>query len=735
MRLRGWTAWLILALAAASCAGDIAGAGANKDPSGVGPGGGQPSAPGNAPGGPSRTGGSGGSTSSGSGGSNAGSGGSMGSGAGPGGSGPPGSSPGGGGGSTSDPGGADAASPGSGDAPTAPPGADAGSTADAAPPSCSIALFFVSPNRANVPAGVGYRMRIGARATGGLVPPKPEWRWQVTFENGQRVAHTPVDGEPAEIYFPTVDEGRYTITAEIVGTACPVARETVAASSPNRLIVEYMVRVKPPAGRPLPVLESDLSVQAANLPPSPTPISKLLEVDDLRIERVSPHEENNAALPAFFIQIASRTSTERFDGYVNTLTAARPWFEAPLPRQHSWSVLIVPDSVVSGPNTRAPIFFPERRAEDFARTEFEVGPGVTLAGRIAGSNGQALAGSRVRLRAGVLPSTLGSADAEGRFSLRVREGRWEARVLPPAGSGLPEAQVPSSAGIEVAAGASAIEPVQFAYNAIATTQLTVNLLKPEGTAPERAVTAVLESLPGELANVGRWTVPGQPAIAADGFVRLTKESSNGVVALGAVPRARYRLILSPPDNIAGEAATTTVALLDLSAAAATVSRQVTLDRKGRIVGRLLPATVANGLTVRAVDLAEDGVRRTAVLAPVDATGRFELRSDPGRAYRIFVEPPPDRRVPRVALEPVRATAATVTLPDQTLPLPLPVVGATVVRGTALPGAVIQIYCRGSAPACVDREAPDITNTLPIDETVSAADGSYRVWIPDPRPRP
>jgi hypothetical protein len=46
--------------------------------------------------------------------------------------------------------------------------------------------------------------------------------------------------------------------------------------------------------------------------------------------------------------------------------------------------------------------------------------------------------------------------------------------------------------------------------------------------------------------------------------------------------------------------------------------------------------------------------------------------------------------------------------------------------------VIQIYCLGNnAPDCVAAESPDISNTLPIDETVSDSDGNYDLRIPEP----
>ena len=45
--------------------------------------------------------------------------------------------------------------------------------------------------------------------------------------------------------------------------------------------------------------------------------------------------------------------------------------------------------------------------------------------------------------------------------------------------------------------------------------------------------------------------------------------------------------------------------------------------------------------------------------------------------------------------------------------------------------MIQVFCLGSAPTCIDPESPDITSTPPIDETVSGSDGRYQLYVPDP----
>jgi hypothetical protein len=205
------------------------------------------------------------------------------------------------------------------------------------------------------------------------------------------------------------------------------------------------------------------------------------------------------------------------------------------------------------------------------------------------------------------------------------------------------------------------------------------------------------------------------------------------LSIEKLPRAHNRVTMSPPDTLTGDSAITTIADLDLTGAAPVVTRTAPLAKRSRIVGHLLPVQQGAGLMVRVVDVAEDGVSRNTAIVPSDATGRFEFASDPQRLYRLYVEPPADRRVPRLLLDPVRATDATVEF-THTLPARLSLSGTTIINGQGpVAGAIVQVFCRGPAPACVDRSAADVSATLPIDETVSGADGRYELGLPGAAP--
>jgi hypothetical protein len=136
--------------------------------------------------------------------------------------------------------------------------------------------------------------------------------------------------------------------------------------------------------------------------------------------------------------------------------------------------------------------------------------------------------------------------------------------------------------------------------------------------------------------------------------------------------------------------------------------------------------------VRAVDAAADGIQRT-VLVAVDGSGAFELPSDPGRAYFLFLEPPADRSQPRFNLTSARAPLTGNATFTQSLPDRLSQTGTILNEDgkTKVGGALVQVFCWGAPPGCVDRQVQDISSTLPIDQTISAADGSYKLSVPDP----
>jgi hypothetical protein len=258
------------------------------------------------------------------------------------------------------------------------------------------------------------------------------------------------------------------------------------------------------------------------------------------------------------------------------------------------------------------------------------------------------------------------------------------------------------------------------------TDLALTVNTPGGTPVSKPVEVLVQSVDGDLANIGGFSGGGN--VLANGSVRRLITTTGATASLAKLPTARYRVTVAPPADLPGDLGITSEEI-DLREWTATVSRTITLKPRTPVQGRLTGTAPIVGLKIRADDAGEDGFRRTTIVN-VASDGAYTIAADPDRLYRVSVEPTVDRTVPRIPLIPFRARPMAVPN-SQPLPRILTVKGNAMGEGQPIPGVVIQIYCLGNAPDCVAEESPDVSNTLPIDETVSGADGSYELRIPEP----
>jgi hypothetical protein len=599
------------------------------------------------------------------------------------------------------------------DAPGAPQDASSG---DLRPPTCNVTIEAVEPTRLrDLPAGPAARLRVTARAEGALAPAKPAWRWTVLYEQRDTVQTMTKGGDPATIEFAIEKVGSYSISA----TASPACASTAYATAvpSSQAFASFWIRATAPPDRSLPPV--DLQVAASSAMPSAH-----IDFPSGFPVTVDPRDQSGA-LPAYYLQIVGRRSTTRLERYIENSPVG---FRAFLDPNVSYDMLIVPDGAASDTAPRAflaitPMTFPSSLQQVFSR-------GTRVFGHVRTATG-ALEGARVRLRAGLLPSTLRTTDAVGAFELRARPGRFEVRVLPPPDSGLPEARVDEFHGVDIPSPEPDALPLDFTYAALATTRLDLTITLPDGGAPGRMLNVELESDARDLADVGGFKLADGSRLAARGTLRVRKAATpGGLLTFTDVPRARYRATVLT-EGIAGVAVTTVD--LDLTGGTGPVTaRMLPLQPKTRVLGRLLPASQASGLKVMALDVGIDGNAAASAGDPVlvGTDGRFELPADPDHIYRLFVEPPPDRSLPRIPLQGRRALLTADTV-DYTLPRRLGLNGTVTSGGLPLAGAVVQVFCINVAPDCVDPSAPNLETTRPLDETVSAGDGSYQLSLPDP----
>jgi hypothetical protein len=148
--------------------------------------------------------------------------------------------------------------------------------------------------------------------------------------------------------------------------------------------------------------------------------------------------------------------------------------------------------------------------------------------------------------------------------------------------------------------------------------------------------------------------------------------------------------LAPP----GPDAAVTTAHLDLGQGSGRVARTIRLASKLAVAGRLLPRALGAGATVIAVDL-DASAERQVPTAVVDADGVYLLAVDPGRPYRLFVEPAPLRGLARIPLGPI-AGDQDVPLTEHRIPAGVAITGVATVEGTPVAGALVQAYCVGGS---------------------------------------
>jgi len=212
-----------------------------------------------------------------------------------------------------------------------------------------------------------------------------------------------------------------------------------------------------------------------------------------------------------------------------------------------------------------------------------------------------------------------------------------------------------------------------------------------------------------------------------GFVQQEDTSdARGFISFANLPRGKYSATLTPLD---GSAAITTVPV-DLSGSTGRVTMSPRLARKVSVSGKLVPATLTGGATLLALDSDADPTL-PALSTIIDASGGYLLRLDPGRNYSLVLEAEPSKNLPRTFLRSIVGPAKDTVREDVNVGAGVPLSGRVTGATSAVAGVLVEAYCVGQPPSCIDTNAPDTTNVRPVAETISDEDGSYRLLVPDP----
>jgi hypothetical protein len=344
------------------------------------------------------------------------------------------------------------------------------------------------------------------------------------------------------------------------------------------------------------------------------------------------------------------------------------------------------------------------------QSTIDIGAGTTVTGVVRGPSGTPLAGAKVQLESGKVPSTIGTTAANGTFTVLVEPVLGAAitvDVTPPAGSGLPRLTAQSQTMFDLA------QPVQVAYAGNLMTRDLAGATIRRGGAPVANAKVVLV---GGVPAAGSVTAGGG-AVAASGVVRVAATAS----AAGVLPStlAPARALSAVVEIVANDYAVTSI---DLTAGvpatidappAVLVATQLRDPQDAPIAEVVLDAIPAGALALAGVtsSIRARSGPNGALAASLAAGGRYDLRvHDPQRA----------RGAPLLVAD----VAAQGVAAAYSLRRALKVSGHLVLSGSPTPvsGASVQILC--SLCSGIERSRP-------LAEGTSAPDGAFILAIPDP----
>lgn len=545
----------------------------------------------------------------------------------------------------------------------------------------------------------------------------PKLTWSITSAASGALMTTLESGCDGanEVSFPATTTGNYQIVAQVMKE--PECTSFTRVITGVRSSPAFNVRV---TASGFPVTVKRIGPPISELPVSLDPGSPFV---------IEPHANPSApgqptVMPAY-VRISSPQSGLSIEG--STSHGALP---ARLFPDQVYDLLIVPDDPSYAPD----LFTATPSALAVA---LMVDPGTPVTGLVLGPDGAPLEGARMLLKRGSRPSTIGFSDASGTLTLRTRPGVMSAIVLPPPGSGLPQATVTATAsgsGLNLAAATSALS-ITAKFQPIAQGTLTLTILDPTGATPVNGARVRIASqadpqgAPAAILTASAPDAAETQQLTAFGSVNAEVLSdAAGRASFGRLPTGKYDVLVVPPVGAGPQALTSLALELQTAGVVPSAAATITMATKVTLSGTLMPPTEAAGASITAVDAGADGSGGVAS-AVVDAKGGFTLAISPKRSYRIIVQPLPGSGRMRTVF-----AVDDVGVDKNGNPMPPVPLALTLQRGRSLVGTVenagfpigqafIQVFCVSSVPSCVDP-------TISLAEATTRGDGSFDLLIPD-----
>ena len=362
-----------------------------------------------------------------------------------------------------------------------------------------------------------------------------------------------------------------------------------------------------------------------------------------------------------------------------------------------YDVLVVPTSAALAPRLV--------QAWDPLTGALTVDAGTLLTGSVLDAAGGAVEGARVSVLAAGVPSTVGTTDATGAFSLRWRDGATvEAlTVVPGPGSDLPRLDAQLELG--------ALAAITVRHAAVPTSDVGNTLVRVGGSSAPSTDVLISLSLPSSGTVRDGATVLAQ----ATGSHRRTLRTD----ASGRLPAARF---------VDGAGA----AFITTTGPGATAA--LTLPLAGPIDGAA--AVAVTGHVRRSGGADRSGARVRAVLtgplshpdAPVPVAtagsdGRFSILLAAGAPYTLAISDP---TYDDAGLTRSLSAAAVEDLGDLDLEAALSLSGEVRAMGQTVGARAV-----GIAALCQVSTCAGVERSRPLGEAVSDPGGRFVIAVPDP----
>ena len=486
------------------------------------------------------------------------------------------------------------------------------------------------------------------------------------------------------------DPGSYLFHVEFAGgSPCP-GNGSALVVAPSALGQAYRVRLSPPASSQLPQQDKLITIYGD------TPQTNADLILDAGGSFGGVLKSSTGAI-AGEVQLFPQSGPE-----VRVAVGTNGSFSLPIRLDAMYRLLLIPKDAALAPHLIGPV-----DGATLATMSTIVGAGEPFSGVLHDPLAAPLSGARVALRAGVLPSGLGTSIVDGSFALRAEAGTYQ---LAAAADGWPEITLD---GVVVVAGGSSVTLDQ----ALTRFAVTLRVLRSDGLTPVAGAQVHLRSLP--LAGAATITASDGPH-SASGVARLERTtSSDGTLAVANLPAGTYDIFIETPDlGTAALDGTSGLRVVVSGAASIDLVLSARVPLTGHV--RTPVGAVVAGARVRAIPKGAGPIVETTTLAD----GSYALALAKGVPVDLVIDPPAS-----AALSSVRTHLGAL---DGALGGALPSTAEVMLGpGLQIGGNVLGPSAAPLGGVGIDVLCVSCGDSVPIAHGESNAVGAYTVSLPNP----